>query len=254
MKGQVWKSLLGIVTSFIGSVLVLYAVSYYALSFIESSDGVSYPSSLAEIQTLVSSLRGHLEIHFSRLLLVFCLSFLFKQAFAIPGSALLNVFAGALFGLPTGFPLVCVLTACGATCCFLLSKYFGRPILETYFPHRLSSMEQSVHSNQHRLFFFLVSLRLFPMTPNWMINVVSPLAGVPISQFFVSVLIGLAPYNFLCVQGGLIVSQLQAVSDLFSLRIVIMLASMALVSTLPAMLISKPSSNEADQCTKPKSS
>lgn len=40
------------------------------------------------------------------------------------------------------------------------------------------------------MFFFLLFLRLFPMTPNWFLNLSAPILNIPISQFFFSVLIG----------------------------------------------------------------
>lgn len=49
-----------------------------------------------------------------------------------------------------------------------------------------------VEENRSCLFFFLLFLRLFPMTPNWFLNLSAPILNIPISQFFLSVLIGKA--------------------------------------------------------------
>lgn len=56
---------------------------------------------------------------------------------------------------------------------------------------------------------------------------------------------GLIPYNFLCVQGGLVVSQLQSVSDLFSVPILLGMVSMAAASLVPGFLVRKPLSSTA---------
>ena len=40
------------------------------------------------------------------------------------------------------------------------------------------------------LFFFLLFLRLFPMSPNWFLNMASPILNIPIHLFFMSVFIG----------------------------------------------------------------
>ena len=40
------------------------------------------------------------------------------------------------------------------------------------------------------MIFFLLSLRLFPVTPNWFLNMASPIVGIPILPFFISVFIG----------------------------------------------------------------
>lgn len=47
-----------------------------------------------------------------------------------------------------------------------------------------------VAENSDGLFFFLLFLRLFPMTPNWLINIASPLVGIPAHLFFFSVFVG----------------------------------------------------------------
>jgi len=60
-----------------------------------------------------------------------------------------NVLAGALFGVWWGVPLVCVLTACGASCCYLLSWTFGSRLVYTYFSDQIVPLQQRVsyHGN-----------------------------------------------------------------------------------------------------------
>lgn len=56
----------------------------------------------------------------------------------------------------------------------------------TFCPDLLLQVEE----NRDSLFFFLLFLRLFPMTPNWFLNLSAPILNIPILQFFFSVLIG----------------------------------------------------------------
>jgi len=65
-------------------------------------------------------------------------------------SILQNVLGGALFGVLIGFPLCCVLTASGASCCYLLSAACGREIIEKYLSRQLKSFQDKV-SNFHLL-------------------------------------------------------------------------------------------------------
>jgi len=55
-----------------------------------------------------------------------------------------NLLAGAIFGIWAGFPLVCFLTGCGATFCYLLSKAFGKVLLLQYFPNRVQALQSKV--------------------------------------------------------------------------------------------------------------
>merc|ERR1712198_97671 len=64
--------------------------------------------------------------------------------------------------------------------------------------------------------FFLLFLRLFPMSPNWALNMASGVLGVPIHLFFISVLVGLMPYNYLCVTSGAILSEINDLGDIVS--------------------------------------
>ena len=77
------------------------------------------------------------------------------------------------------------------------------------------------------------------MSPNWLMNMSAPLVGVPLPIFALSVGVGLVPYNFICAQAGNIISQIESTSDLFSWRILLTFATMAVVAGLPGLLKNK---------------
>lgn len=54
--------------------------------------------------------------------------------------------------------------------------------------------------------------------------------------FSLSVGVGLIPYNFICAQAGNIISQITSTSDLFSWKILLTFATMAVVAGLPGFL------------------
>ena len=75
----------------------------------------------------------------------------------------------------------------------------------------------------------MIGLRMFPLTPQWFVNMASPALGIPLHVHFFSMLIGVAPYNFLCVQAGTIVSQIDSLQDVLSPMIVLQLMVISLV-------------------------
>ncbi|KAL6045177.1 hypothetical protein STEG23_013868 [Scotinomys teguina] len=196
-----------------------------------------FPSDLAELRELSEVLREYRKEHQAYVFLLFCTAYLYKQGFAIPGSSFLNVLAGALFGPWLGLLLCCVLTS--VACCYLLSSVFGKQLVISYFPDKVALLQRKVEENRNSLFFFLLFLRLFPMTPNWFLNLSAPILNIPIVQFFFSVLIGLIPYNFICVQTGSILSTLTSLDALFSWETVLKLLAIALVALVPGTLIKK---------------
>ncbi|PAA57127.1 hypothetical protein BOX15_Mlig000762g5 [Macrostomum lignano] len=177
---------------------------------------MKFPTSLADLNQLASLLKSFKDDHPGYVFALFCSAYVYKQCFAIPGSVFMNLLGGALFGLARGFPLCCLLTACGATGCYLMSRHFGKRLVERAFHRRLEPLRRRVQQNRRSLFAMLLSLRLFPMSPNWFLNMASPLLGVPLLHFFPSVFLGLMPYNFITVEAGCMLSSLTSVSDLFS--------------------------------------
>ncbi|XP_074045681.1 transmembrane protein 41A [Macrotis lagotis] len=198
---------------------------------------LKFPSDLEELRELSGFLQAYKGEHQAYVLLLFCCAYLYKQCFAIPGSGFLNILAGALFGPWMGLVLCCVLASVGATCCYLLSSAFGKQLVVSYFPDKVAMLQKKVEDNRNSLFFFLLFLRLFPMTPNWFLNFSSPILNIPITQFFFSVLLGLIPYNFICVQTGSILSTVTSLDDIFSWGTLLKLLAIALVALIPGTLI-----------------
>ncbi|XP_072274745.1 transmembrane protein 41A [Pyxicephalus adspersus] len=205
----------------------------------EAERSLVFPSDLDELRELADFLQDYKREHLSYVTVLFCSAYLYKQTFAIPGSSLLNLLGGALFGPWLGLFLCCTLTSLGATFCFLLSRAFGKQIVIMYFPEKVSMLQRKIEENRSSLFFFLLFLRLFPMTPNWFLNLSSPILNIPVGQFFFSVLIGLLPYNFICVQTGSILSKIKSLDDMFSWGTLLTLLAIAVAALIPGTIVKR---------------
>ncbi|XP_014829979.1 PREDICTED: transmembrane protein 41A-B-like [Poecilia mexicana] len=198
---------------------------------------LKFPSDLESLRELANMLKFYKTENYSYVLLLFCSAYLYKQSFAIPGSSFLNMLGGAIFGPWVGLMLTCLLATFGSTFCFLLSSAFGKQYVIHFFPEKVALLQMKVEENRSSLFFFLLFLRFFPMTPNWFLNITCPVLNIPLSIFFFSVLIGLIPYNFICVRTGSVLSQLSSLDDIFSWGTLAQLLAIALMALLPGALI-----------------
>ncbi|KAM9365456.1 transmembrane protein 41A-B-like [Pholidichthys leucotaenia] len=198
---------------------------------------LKFPSDLDELRELAEILKFYKREHYGYVLLLYCSAYLYKQSFAIPGSSFLNMLAGAIFGPWEGLLLACLLATFGSTFCYLLSAAFGKRFVVQLFPDKVGVLQRKVEENRSSLFFFLLFLRFFPMTPNWFLNISCPVLNVPITIFFFSVFIGLIPYNFICVRTGSILSQISSVDDIFSWATLAQLLAIALAALVPGALI-----------------
>ncbi|KAK3569431.1 hypothetical protein QTP86_030070 [Hemibagrus guttatus] len=250
------RSVLGLVCVIFISTLYLYFLSSYLPPVArtirqnrmetrgESADqrekemiGLKFPSDLRELKQMAGLLQHYKKEHSGFVLLLFSSAYLYKQAFAIPGSSLLNILAGALFGPWLGLVLCCVLTTVGASVCFLLSHFFGKQHIVRIFPDRVAQLQRKVEENRSSLFFFLLFMRLFPISPNWFLNMSSPIFNIPLAHFSLSVLIGLMPYNLVCVQTGVVLSDLSSLDDVLSWSVVLKLLLISCTALLPSALI-----------------
>ncbi|XP_065913944.1 transmembrane protein 41A-like [Dysidea avara] len=231
------RSIAGLVVTF----TIASAVLYYLLSLVARQLSMRasalFPTNVDQLKELTVALDDVKDERFGLILSSFCAVYIFKQSFAIPGSVLTNILGGALFGMWLGFPLVCLLSASGSTCCYLLSRTFGKHIVLRYQQERIKKLEDLMLESQSSLVFFLLSLRLFPVTPNWLLNMASPIVGVPILPFFISVFIGLMPYNFICVHAGLVISNLKSTAELFEVSTILKLIALSLLMVTPGIVL-----------------
>ncbi|XP_023281065.1 transmembrane protein 41A-B-like [Seriola lalandi dorsalis] len=200
---------------------------------------LKFPSDLDELRELAEMLKFYKRENHGYVLLLFCSAYLYKQSFAIPGSSFLNMLAGAIFGPWEGLVLACLLTTSGSTFCFLLSSVFGKQHVVQLFPEKVALLQRKVEENRSSLFFFLLFLRFFPMTPNWFLNITCPVLNIPLPIFFFSVFIGLIPYNFICVRTGSILSEISSLDDIFSWSTLAQLLAIALAALVPGALIKR---------------
>ncbi|KAI9921951.1 hypothetical protein PsorP6_000719 [Peronosclerospora sorghi] len=214
-------------------------------------------SSLEQLQHSHQNFIHVFNVHFPLALACYTCVYVLKQVennvitFALPGSALLNVFAGAVLPLSISFALVCILTARGSSCCYLLSKGLASEdifmsLSERVVPGELRALRVKIEDARARgkLIYLLLFLILFPFTPIWFLNVASPWLQVPLKLFAPSVALGLLPYNLLTVHAGSMLSSLRSTRDLMEPRSMGLLVLLAGGMLIPSLLKKKLTGGE----------
>ncbi|XP_025421675.1 transmembrane protein 41A-like [Sipha flava] len=190
------------------------------------------PKTLTEIIALNSCLKQYLNSNYLYILVLFSSVYIFKQTFCIPGSIILNVMAGSLFGSSIGFLLVCTLSSIGVSACYLLSKLCAiETVIMNYLPSQLTSskttLENLVEKNRDQLWYLLLVLRVIPVTPNWLLNLIAPIVKIPLFTFTYTTFFGLMPYNYICCQSGQTLSSINSLEEIFTLKTTMQLMSIA---------------------------
>lgn len=125
----------------------------------------------------------------------------------------------------------------GASCCFFLSYTLGQSLVFKYFPDLMAKLRNMVNHHRHNLFWYMLFLRLTPLVPNWFVNLGSPLVGMPYLYFFFGSCIGLIPNNFILLQTGMTLKEIETIGLNFKHLMVLM--ALGFFSLLPTLFKKK---------------
>jgi len=114
------------------------------------------------------------------------------QAFSLPGSMYLSILGGAVWGVARALPLACCCVATGATLCYLISAALGPALLTLpKWKALLDKWAVKIQANKDNMISFLIVLRIAPLPPHWVVNIVCPHVGIGIVPFWVSTALGI---------------------------------------------------------------
>jgi uncharacterized membrane protein YdjX (TVP38/TMEM64 family) len=148
-------------------------------------------------------------------------------ALPLPGAEVLTIVAGALFGLVEGTVLVSFASSIGATLAFLLSRWWLRDMMRRRFADKMSVLSRGLEEEGA---FYLFALRLIPIMPFFLVNMLMGLTGLRAHTFFWMSQIGMLPATIAYVNAGLQLGQIRALSGILSPQ---MLATFAVLGLLP---------------------
>ncbi|XP_023342429.1 transmembrane protein 41B [Eurytemora carolleeae] len=222
---------------FLSSGLAMFLV-YSTFPDVNAADQeiFKFPADIEEAKRLGELLSRYTDKYFAQVYFGFLCTYIFLQTFAIPGSIFLSIISGFLFPFPLALFTVCFCSATGASFCYLLSYLVGRRLVRTYIPDRANDWSKKVDKQRDNLISYILFLRITPFLPNWFINIVSPVIGVPLVPFWVGSFFGVAPPSFVFIQAGTALQQLTSTMDPITFESVGLLVVFALLSLVPVFL------------------
>jgi uncharacterized membrane protein YdjX (TVP38/TMEM64 family) len=118
-------------------------------------------------------------------------------ALSFPGAALLTVTGGAIFGTLIGGLAAATAATLGATVIFLIAKYAFSCVAGCAWTRRAAPLAEKVAAGFHKdAFCYLLFLRLVPLFPFWLINLMAAPAGIAPVPFAVATALGIMPATF----------------------------------------------------------
>jgi pyruvate/2-oxoglutarate dehydrogenase complex dihydrolipoamide dehydrogenase (E3) component/uncharacterized membrane protein YdjX (TVP38/TMEM64 family) len=160
---------------------------------------------------------------------IYFLLYILTTALSIPVGALLTMAGGAVFGLKAGVVLVSFASTIGATLAFFISRTVLREWVQNRFKSRLEAVNRGIEKNGA---FYLFSLRLVPLFPFWVINLLMGLTPIKMRTYFLVSQVGMLPATVIFVNAG---AELAAIEELSVAGVLTpgLLVSFGLLALLP---------------------
>ena len=143
----------------------------------------------------------------------FFLLYVLVTALSVPGALILTLAAGALFGLLWGTLLVSFASTAGATLALLAARYLLRDVLKARYGGRLQAIDAGISRDGA---FYLFALRLVPVVPFFLINLLFGLTALPARTFAWVSQLGMLAGTLVYVNAGTQLARIDTPADVLS--------------------------------------
>ncbi|MER2622687.1 MAG: FAD-dependent oxidoreductase [Accumulibacter sp.] len=161
--------------------------------------------------------------------LLFFATYVAVTGLSLPGATVMTLVAGAVFGLFWGLLLVSFASSLGATLAFLVSRFLLRDWVQQRFGDRLRAINAGVEKEGG---LYLFTLRLVPVFPFFVINLLMALTPIRTGTFYWVSQIGMLAGTLVYVNAG---TQLARIDSLAGILSPGLLGSFVLLGVFPLL-------------------
>ncbi len=180
----------------------------------------------------------------------FILLYVSVATLSLPGSGLLTLTSGALFGLVEGVGIAVIASSIGALFAFLISRYLLREFVKNRFPEQLATINQGIKKEGA---VYLFSLRLIPIFPYFIVNILMSVTALRAWTFYWVSALGMIPVTAAYVNAGTQLAQIDSVSSVLSLKLMLSFSLLGLIPFIAKMVVNKMKKDAVSKnWTKPK--
>ena len=209
--------------------LLLFIAAMIALRL----SGVGEVLTLENLQRRRDELAAVVGERYALSIVLYILAYIAVVAFSIPGATVMTLAGGFVFGtLPTVLSVNAAATA-GATLAFLSARYLLGASLQERYRQQLATFNDEIGRNGAR---YLLTLRLLPVFPFFLVNFLAGLTRVPLATFVWTTSLGIIPGSLVYAFAGRQLETVHSVGDILSTRLLLAFVSLALFMLAPAVI------------------
>src|SRR5210317_1536105 len=149
---------------------------------------------------------------------IYFILYVVVTALSLPGAAVMTLAGGALLGFWVALVTVSFASTLGATLAFLASRFLLRDWVQSKFGDKLKAINQGVEKEGA---FYLFTLRLVPLCPFFVINLVMGLTPMRALSYYWVSQVGMLPGTAVYVNAGTQLGQIESASGILSPGIIL---------------------------------
>ncbi|RAL29257.1 TVP38/TMEM64 family protein [Vibrio cholerae] len=177
-----------------------------------------------------AELANYIDAHLLQAALIYFVVYVLLTAFSIPGATVVTLLGAALFGFGLSLLLASFASTIGATLAFLSSRFLLRDWVQAKFSDKLQTINQGIERDGA---FYLLSLRLIPIFPFFLINLVMGLTPISTWRYYWVSQLGMLPGTAVYLNAGTQLAEISSLGEIVSLPV---LASFVLLGVFPIVV------------------
>ena len=188
--------------------------------------------SLTALKDNRDSLLAFTEANFAAAVGIFIVAYAIATGLSLPGAVILTLAGGFLFGAVFATLFVNIGATTGATLAFLTARYLLRDTVEQKFGKWLGPFQEGFAKNA---FSYLLTLRLIPLFPFFVVNLVSGLTRVNVGTYVAATAIGIIPGSFVYAYAGRQLGTINSLKEIASPNVVGAFVLLGLLALVPVV-------------------
>lgn len=199
-------------------IIVLLLIAAVAVFFIFNLDKYLTLSYLKKSKESFTALYA---THTVEVIGMYMAVYIIVTALSLPGAAVLTLAGGALFGIMVGTLTVSFASTIGATLACSVSRFLLRDWVQRKFGDKLTTINEGIEKEGS---FYLFTLRLIPIFPFFVINLVMGLTRMRLFTFYWVSQIGMLAGTIVYVNAGKELGKIDSLSGILSPGLIISFA------------------------------
>ena len=178
------------------------------------------------------ALRDFIQSFGKLAVLAYIIAYALNTVSIMPPIAALSLTAGLAFGAVWGALYLMMGAMIGTTATFLISRYFGRGLIEKMLKGKFKDLDVKLANNG---FMTILFFRVIPLVPYEVLNYAGGLSRIKFKDYFFATFLGLIPGVIVSAFFGGSLGEIKSFKDIFAPKFLIAIGLMIGIVAVPAI-------------------